>query len=413
MKSARTFKSLSITLAAIAMVSSAACTRNQGGKEASPGAPKPAASPAPVAPQVVPSEADGGSSTSSQENAGNADTTNGADGSSSGGVVNYDPTGLTPDQIRAASDAQGPVLVGPKANMIDFSGAELSYSGSGQDSLREIITAHVNSRSEDRKAADAELVGRIKSANVDVDWNTRTMTVSVTLMRGGRAVEFKTRGQLTNQLTMSTVDTRVPGDLAFDATCLDAAGGCKTVHLMVQEDSATGTRTAHVIVRKTKAMWYLEANAQDRNHNPEFNTLLQILWLPSSERKVERVEMDTVEVVGGVSNVLVKLLARKSAYATEWMMWSAPLVKPAASSDMSILMDVVGRGSLNSSMRDTKMIYNDGRGNLRMLVTIRKLQENEREASLTLTIGRIHAPTREVRLSDSTELAEVSSVVTR
>lgn len=402
MKAARLYKSMSFTLAAIAIVSSVACSRNKGGQEAQAGKPAPAASPAPQV-NPNPAEADQGSSTSSQENAGDAsgDETVGEPGTNTGSssaTVNYDPTGLTPEQIRAASESQGPVLVGPKTELVDFGGKELFYAGSGQDSLREVLTAHVNSRPEDQKQADAELARRIKDATIDVDWNTRSMRVSVTLERAGRPVTYSTRGQLSNQLTMSTIDTRVPGELAFTATCMDTAGGCKTVHLMVKEDSATGDRTAHVLVRKTSSMWYLEASAQDRYVNAEFSELLDLLWLPTPSHKVERVEMDTVEVIGGTSKFLVKLLARKSSLATEWMMWSGPLVKPESSSDLGLMVDVVGRGTLNSSLRDTKMIYNDGRGNLRLLLTVRKLRENEREASLTLTFGRIHAPTRELRL---------------
>ncbi|MES2965316.1 MAG: hypothetical protein V4760_15635 [Bdellovibrionota bacterium] len=396
MKSNRLFTSLSITLAAIALMSTA-CSRNQGGKEAQPGSPAPASSPAP---NLLQAPQDGSKPTPNADGADDgADGSGGsADSAGRSDVVHYDPTGMTPEQLRSASDALGPVLVGPKSDLRDFSGAELSYSGAGQDSLREIITAHVNSREEAQKQADADLVKRLKGATIDVDWNTRSMQIAVKLVRAGRTVEFKTGGQLTNALSMSTPVGTVPGDLSFEANCMDVAGGCKTVHLMIQETSATGARTAHVLVRKTSATWYLEANAADRHQNDEFNRLMEILWLPTNDRKVERIEMETVEIVGGTSNFVLKMLARKSAYATEWIMWSGPLVKPEASSDMNLMVDIANRGALNESIRDTRLTYNDGRGNLRINVTVRKLEEREREASLSLTFGRIHAPTRELRL---------------
>ncbi len=408
MKAFGLYKSLSLTLVAISMVTSTACTRDKGGKEAQKGAPTtqttpPAGEkvPGPGSPTIPGLDPEG------PENSGSTEARNDGAANESGGdeartgVIHYDPSGMNPDQIREASEAQGPVLVGPKSDLQDFAGNDLSYSGSGQDTLREVITAHVESREADQKQADAELVRRIKTASVDIGWNSRSMLVSVTIERSGHATEFTTRGSLTNRLTLSTPVPRLPGDVSFDATCMDLSGGCKTVHLMVQEKSVNGPRTAHILIRKTTGAFFLEATAADRHTNDEFNEMLEIMWLrdQKSVRRIEQLDMDTVEVIGGTSSFLVKMLARKNSYQAEWLMFSGPLVKPQTSSDTNVMVDVVGRGSLNRSIRDTRLTYNDGRGNLRVVVTVRKLRENEREASLTLTLARVHTPTRPIRLN--------------
>ena len=407
-------KLVSSGLVASALVGSMACQ-----KRADSGAPvtTPTATPAPSAPPATPAQPSAGSHSSQDpvvKNNGSAPQSAPPQGHAP--VVRYDPSGMTPDELFKSSAAQGPAISGPKSDVVDYSGAPLEYSGSGQDNLREQIENFTHSKNGDpQNNSDREFASRVSDATVDVNWDNRTMAISFDLVRAGKHVRKSYFGAFDNALTSRHGSLKFPGDVAVEAACMDLNGGCNTVYLKIQEASvSSGVRTAHVLVRKTSSTLYTEGNGFGLANNPEYDYLLGILLNTighsGEARSVSALELVTSETINGQSSFAIKMMVRTDSLRDQLVGWTGPLVKPAGDDHMDLTIDpipsqmvvngrvVEGKGFITNTIRETRLVRNDGRGNLQVAVTVRKNVIKSTEDTLRITFGRIHTPVKQLRL---------------
>lgn len=424
-------------MAVTVLLLSAACTRGGGGGGGTPLTPPPAESPAPGQPAGN-GELDNDSGKSSTDPAtstdgatgeavpvspdspsavGEEETTEPApiDGTQQPVVVTYDPSGLEPDQVFENSRNQGVVIPGEQSDIDDFLGNDLFYTGSGQDSLREQLLERLNSRPDSaEKAADQELARAVRVQSFDVNWDSRNVRLSILMARPGKRMPIVFTGKLNNKLIFRAGSNKKKDGFSVEAACMDLNGGCHTVLIKLQERSKGRTASAYMIQRETSATLFTEGNGYNAARNPEYNRLLEILWNtvsnPGGPRAVKILKLITSETINGVSEFSIKMVMRTNRYDEQTLAWRGPLLKPSGADVMDLSIEqlpsrayangqaIYPKGLISDTIRDTRLIRNDGRGNLQLEVIIRKSTIAGKEDRFKLTIARIHTPVRPLRV---------------
>lgn len=450
-------------LAAAVALSTSACGKNDGG-----GAPAPAA-PAPAAPVVTgsspavgkvgrgtPSELDKKSGKTASDKTGEDPITKklrdqgNTDGDEPGdeptrpvttadeAVTYYDPSGLTADQIfarKAKIDTEGYFLgEAVRSDIISSDGSALYYTGSGKDTLRPLLYTLVNEREgkldADTQAADRKLSQTIQLSTFNIDWKSRRAELNFRFERADKhgkiaISNFTLLGPVDNLALFHVGNVNKFPFIEAAVACMDNSGGCKTVHIRVQDRSEGITATAHLIARKTKATMFVDGtNSVNGTTNKEYARLLRVLLntkeTPNGQNIVEDLTMTTSETIGGASNVSVGMQIRLrdqwGRTGGDMIVLSGPLAKPKGP---KVTLDVhmnVGRtltvvdneivptdaiatqNRFIDGIAEARLVRNDGQGNLMTELTIRTTGLEDKEEKLILTFARIHTPTSFVRI---------------
>ncbi len=310
-------------------------------------------------------------------------------------LVHYDPSGMTPSQIFDASERQGSAAVGDESD-VGGRRSGLRYSGAGQDSLRETLMRFEAKKEKSRRERDRSFARTINQVTFDVDWSTREAQVSV--LMNGRRTQLNFHGQLSNDLILKSGSVKRGQRIAIEAACMDLHGGCETVYLKIQDGNGARVRTAHVISRTTTATLFTQGNGYDIAKNEEYNYFLNLLLNTVNHsgavNTVNSLWMRTTEVIGGASNYVIQMGLLTSRSGQTSLNWTGALVKPAHSSSLNAPSEMLPSSSpIANTIRDSRLVKNDGRGNIQIAVTIRKGSVRAQEDTLTLTFGRIHKPT--------------------
>jgi hypothetical protein len=315
-------------------------------------------------------------------------------------VVHYDPSGMTPSQVFEASERQGESAAGA---LSDVAGPRegLRYSGAGQDDLRETLMRHENAKEKTRRNRDAIVAHSINQATFDVDWSTRE--ARITLLMNGRRTQLNMSARLTNDLIARSGSVKRGNRIAVEAACMDLNGGCETVYMKVQDGNHGHVRTAHVLVRTTTATLFTQGNgyhiAKNEEYNYFLNLLLNTVGHSGKLNTVSSLWLRTTEVIGGVSNFIVQMGLRTTRTGPGSINWTGALVKPTHSASLNAPAELLPSTSpIANTIRETRLVRNDGRGNIQLAVTIRKATVEAQEDTLLLTFGRIHKPTVSLRV---------------
>ncbi len=352
-------------------------------------------------------------------------------------VVYYDPTGLTRDQIfnkKAQVDLAGGPQIGElvRSDIVSADGQEIFYTGAGKDTLRTHLHTLVNERAagldDETRAADKTLAQTIQLADFNVDWSSRRAVLNFRFERldkHGKLLlnKVKIEGPLDNLTRFTVGSLRVRPFLAAEVACMDISGGCKTVHIRVQDRSTGITQTAHLIARHTNATMDIDGSKRlGASGNPEYERLMGVLvnttTQPSGQNVVEQLTLTTSETIGGASNFAVKLKVRLQ---DQWgrtggdiLEMTGPLAKPLNSDILDVHANVtptftvinneiVPTSAIGTydrfvdSISDVRLVRNNGRGVLQLDLTIRNTTGGSAE-QISLAFGRIHTPTGPVRL---------------
>ncbi|MDZ4084335.1 MAG: hypothetical protein U1E10_15435 [Bdellovibrionales bacterium] len=341
-------------------------------------------------------------------------------------VVYYDPSGQSPDQIfakKAAIDHAGAFLGEKVASDIrSGSGETLFYTGAGQDTLREQLYVLVNNQEamldSQARAENKALAQSIQLSSFEVDWASRRGKLAFKYLRNGNKAQVEMEGAVDDvmQYTVGSIN-REPFIMA-DVACMDLSGGCKTVHIKVQDASSGQIRTAHMIARHTSASLYIEGNAPGVSNNPEYDRLMSILLNttknPAGHNVVNKLTLTTSETIGGASNFAItmnmNLLDKWGRMVPDLVQVTGPLAKPKSSDQPNVGITVSPaitvingevvpvEGRLVDVIRDARLLKNDGRGNLQVELTIRSATADALVDRIVLTVARIHTPTTQLRL---------------
>jgi hypothetical protein len=352
-------------------------------------------------------------------------------------VVYYNQNGLTPDQIfakKAGINAAGP-FVGERvrSDIVSANGDALYYTGGGQDTLREHLYVLVNENAAEvdaaTRAGDKELAQTIQLSGFRVDWPSRRAELNFKLERiGSQGVPTMTRIHMegpVDALTRFQVGSlKHHPYIQAEVACMDISGGCHTVHIKVRNSSSGRIQTAHMIARHTSATLYVDGNPQGQSKNAEYDRLLTLFTntaaQPSGENVVDQLTMTTSETIGGASNFTVTMKMRlMDIYGRtggDTIELSGPLAKPRGNDNPNVAVlvspaltvingeivptEAIGtQGRLVDTVREGRLVRNDGRGNLQLDMTVRAAAIDAKEDRIRLTISRIHTPTSGVRLS--------------
>lgn len=351
-------------------------------------------------------------------------------------VVYYDPNGLTPDQIFAKKSAvdQAGAFLGEavRSDINAGSGEALFYTGAGEDTLRDHLYTLVNQRAammdEVTRAGDKRLAQTIQLSDFNVDWSRRTAELNFSLERigsQGRLVKshVKVEGSIDNLNRFEVGSLKRKPYIKAMVACMDISGGCKTVHIRVQDASSGQVETAHMIARHTNATLFIRGNAPGVSQNAEYDRLMGILLntvnAPSGQNVVEQLTLTTSETIGGASNFAARMKMRlQDIYGRtggDTFEVTGPLAKPRGSDQVNVAVNVtpaltvingelvpttaIGtQGRIVDVVRAARLIRNDGRGNLELELTIRSAAIGALEDRILLTVARIHTPTSSVRI---------------
>ncbi|CAN5677935.1 hypothetical protein BH10BDE1_BH10BDE1_17140 [soil metagenome] len=352
-------------------------------------------------------------------------------------VVYYNQNGLTPDQIfakKAAIRANG-AFVGERvrSDIVSANGDALYYTGGGQDTLRDQLYVLVNENAQQvdaaTRAGDKELAQTIQLSSFSVDWSRRRADLNFKFERiGSTGVPTMTRVHMegpVDALTRFKVrDLKRAPYLEAEVACMDISGGCQTVHIKIKDSSTGRIQTAHMIARHTNASLYIDGNPQGVARNSEYDRLMTVLLntanQPSGENVVDQLTMTTSETIGGASNFAVtmkmRLMDQYGRTGGDTVELSGPLAKPRGNDNpnVSVLVSpaltvingeivptqAIGtQGRFVDTVREGRLVRNDGRGNLQLEMTVRAAAIDAKEDKIRLTISRIHTPTSGVRLS--------------
>ena len=341
-------------------------------------------------------------------------------------VVYYDPSGQSPDQIfskKTALDRAGAFLGEKVASDIrSGAGETLYYSGAGQDTLREQLYVLVNNQEAmldaQSRAENKALAQSIQLSSFEVDWSSRRGKLAFKYLRNGNKAQVEMEGAVDEvmQYRVGAI-TREPFIMA-DVACMDLSGGCKTVHVKIQDASSGKIRTAHMIARHTGASLYIEGNAPGVSKNPEYDRLMSILLNttknPSGYNVVNKLTLTTSETIGGASNFAItmhmNLLDQWNRSMPDLVQVTGPLAKPKSSDQPNVGITVSPaitvidgevvpvEGRLVDVIRDARLLKNDGRGNLQVELTVRSATADASVDRIVLTVARIHTPTTQLRL---------------
>lgn len=371
-------------------------------------------------------------------------------------VISYDPTGMVPNEIFSSTAMQGSGVGSAMYERADDDGNVLYYSGSGLDDLHARLQALADSVQDPaQKEANDSLARELGPTRFRADFRKREITVWITRFEDGRRIETRLSGPMSNKLTarLGTIngsngsrsankntknnknnrntDNRNTGDngsslqspgLAVEAACMDEGGGCRAMHVKVMDRQRGRARTAHVIARETPTYIHTKGNGPGVARNPEYDRLINILintsrisqvsqngrglHLPTYD-VVDKVTLATSETINGSSEFAIRMrlllgptVVRPQA-REEFIVWWGPLVKPADEQVMNLEINAnVERTqeSIGDTIRETRLVRNDGFGNLQLEVVVRHSTLGSMEDRFILTVARIHKPVRDLVL---------------
>ena len=336
-------------------------------------------------------------------------------------VMVLDPSGQTPEQIfggratplktdRDQAKNEGVVIdqvsSRPRSSDRGTLDGNLHYSGSGHDSLYEELKTL-------SKASDRKFASKIGFTTFAVDSKGRKAQLTINIL-GTKNREYTLTGVLGKGGIFRAGSLEKAPHLLADAVCMDQNGGCDTVHIRLREKSGRVTRTANVIVRHTRAWLYSEGDTEFTGNNTAYDRFVRVLTTsaryPGGASSLTDFTLTTSETVNGPSEFAVSMLFNTSIMdptVAQAITWMGPLVKPVNGDDLNLVIEQYadynpyGRASKKSSpiasfIRDSRLIRNDGHGNLQIDVTFARVKANSVEQTARLTVARIHSPTREI-----------------
>jgi hypothetical protein len=341
-------------------------------------------------------------------------------------VVYYDPSGMTPDQIFARKNqvVSSGAFVGEKvaSDIQSGLGETLFYSGAGHDTLREQLYLLVNNYEsqldEETRKENRALAQSIQLSNFSVNWETRRGLLSFQYLRNGRKATVDLEADVTDVMQFRVGSLSKDPYIMADVACMDISGGCKTVHIKIQEASSGKIRRAHMLARHTSASLFIEGNAPGISSNREYDRLMNLLLNttknPRGTNVVNKLTLTTSETIGGASNFWVTmdfdLLLPDGTRGFDQIQVTGPLAKPKTNDNVDVgavvspaLTVIEGQvipvdGRLVDTIRNARIMKNDGRGNLQLQLNVRSAASGALEDQIKLTISRVHTPTVQLRL---------------
>ena len=394
-------------LAVVAMISVAACSPSGGGGgDKGHQGQKPTSSPTPAPYNYSangPGQLDKGSSRSQQEGADSSKddevqfsdgTHDGTEGSSASEksaakkkankkIRKLNAAGVTRTKSTrevAAGDLQ------------DANGTSLLYSGASSDDLRSQIEAIAPSSGNDLAWATELSRGMLYFTQ-----RTREVEVDVLQTRpSGEQYKITLRGRVDREGRALLPDS---GSQIYGAIeCLDLNGGCETAHVKIVNSAYSPAREAHLIIRTTNSKLRTTGKGFDVSHNHDYDWFLNILVNTATGKSdvgyVQRLVVQTSETMHGVSNLSVAMDIL-NLNRVEFIDFNGPLVRYSDSDETNTVMNQTSRNRpgtlrlISYELTDVRMVTNNGRGEIKVALTVRGANAGSVADTVTLQLDRI------------------------
>ena len=289
-------------------------------------------------------------------------------------------------------------------------GVPMVYTGSGIDELqaqsKKLLKAAAKNAA--GKKANYEFASRIYGATDYSILADGSLSIKIKMPVGKKGamgyVNFG--GKLDNKRTLKSGSLKSGSKVAIEARCMDADESCETLHIRLKDGNKPFVRTAHIIARNTKASIFIQGNdpgmARNANYDRFVSVMLNTVHAPGSFNSISSLRMKTWEVIDGMAGFSIDMTVLSSSQRhrrgnVELVQWVGPLARPVSSNRLSPRgIQIVKRdtgGPIGAVIRQTKLIRNDGRGNLQMDVTVHKSSARSHEDTIRLTISRMHKAT--------------------
>lgn len=346
-------------------------------------------------------------------------------------VIYYNFNGLTPYQIfdkKAGILKSGTTVSDVVASDIRSAGGEvLVYTGAGQDTLRDELYTKVAERAAAQTAEDREIdrafAKSVQLASFHVDFANRRGYLSFTFERDGATATATLADHLDDQLRFQVGSFDKWPYLVAEAACMDLSGGCRSVHVRVQDSYYGGKiRTAQVLARHTNASFYVDGEPVGKTGNANYDQLMGILMNTVNKQSVnvlDKLTLTTSETIGAASGFQVTMNMRlqdsSGRMGADILQISGPLVRPTDKDDLNVALKVTPALTLINGevtpiaykrgvdiVNPIQLLRNDSRGNLLLQLNLPNEKAGAASNSITMLVSRIHAPTLPVRMDLST-----------
>ncbi len=326
-------------------------------------------------------------------------------------VVYYDPSGLTPEQLFEASQKLGIPALDVESDIRGADAQPLFYTGASVDQLRELLRVRMAAEeaqsTPEQREANRQLARDIGVAGFDVDWNRRRASLRFHLQGQNGPIEM--RGRVDANMSFRVGRAEVWPHIEAEAQCVDLSGGCRNVVVKVREAMQGGAvRTAYIIARQTKAVLTFEGQTPHATRQTGADRWMRMAIHSeqgSGDERMIQANLATSETVGGASSFGLSMRVRRAG-SDELIGISGPLVAPRGSMDLNIGLNlsptvttIDGRvvqveGRLVDTLREVRLVRNDSRGNLQLVIVPQGADAQVAAEVIRVTVARQQVPTR-------------------
>lgn len=254
--------------------------------------------------------------------------------------------------------------------------ADLNYTGSSPDNLLAAVKAELAKESLAVQKANLMAAKSILDAKLNIDQFSGEAEVKLKLTAG----EVVLRGALgTEKLVRMYSSNR---NVRASVKCLDFNPGANCVNVLAKVQTEKGT--AVVILRNSIVDLHFEMDLSDRV-NYSYSNLRQFfvnsIQQSETNNRLDTRRLETFEVVNGRSGFAVKMMG----YNKEFLGFSGALLAPISGSALNMTLSSLKSSSVESenllmsgkvslkladSIIETKLINNNGLGQLRLALKI-------------------------------------------
>jgi hypothetical protein len=189
--------------------------------------------------------------------------------------------------------------------------------------------------------------------------------------------------------------------------CVDLDGGCETTMARLEIGNGNGFGVAYVVFRNSKAdLYFLLPAKENYSGNPEFYTLsdyfISTIKDIRTTAKIQKRTLSSWEVVNGRSGFTFTT----KGYNDELLAFAGPLLSQDGSNTVNVRLNRIGKDQENSldllavgnsrlnyanTIQDARLVANNGLGQIRLVVTMRK-RNNYAQDRFAVTVMRVIKP---------------------
>ncbi|MFN7825805.1 MAG: hypothetical protein ACK5P6_10645 [Pseudobdellovibrionaceae bacterium] len=288
-----------------------------------------------------------------------------------------------------------------------------TYTGTANDPVRKFLELRMDDVKDARvKLRNLEAAAIIQDARLKIDYSNGDVAIQLEMKRGNSTRTMilggtlEGQGQKSTQILAETAGAKVAGTLK----CLDAqTDTCEVSHLRLQIGEAGNRATVNIVFRKTNVHLRSQFPTATRSV-PEMETLYSIIrhteLNTNTTGKIESAKLETFEVIKGKTGYrfILKALNKEMIMMTGDLKdqrvtagLGQPAVRAISESDLiNANGEVVYKTKLHDSLKDLKLVNNNGYGALSFEVDFNSQVQIEGETKVKFQIERISRPVRQL-----------------